>query len=264
MARTLTAVIIGSGNVATQLGLNLSKAAKIIQVYSPTIKHAERLANQLQCTAVSQPVQVATDADIYLVAVKDDAIIDVVRTFAGWGGLWLHTSGSTDIDIFSKTHSNYGVLYPLQTLKHDKTIDIKQIPLFIETNNEADFNELYHVAQNMGATDIIKCNSAQRMKLHVAAVFACNFVNYMLMQSQQLLRSCGTDINALEPLLLETMNKAIEGTDLEAAQTGPARRNDKQIIKKHIDALTGEQQQIYQFLTAAIIKHYTDHEQNSL
>ncbi len=112
----------------------------------------------------------------------------------------------------------------------------------------------------MGAIEINECTSRQRMELHIAAVFACNFVNNMMMHAQKLLRSAGTDLTAIKPLIEETIGKALSGADLESVQTGPARRGDLRIIERHLSALDGEQREMYKFVSDSILRHYIDYE----
>lgn len=260
MERTISnckVAFIGSGNVATNFAKALKDKTDIIQIYSSTLANAERLARIVGCNNfTNNPDNLTPYADIYIVAVKDDALNDIAQQFKGWGGLWLHTSGTTDMLIFAHTRENYGVLYPLQTLTRSKDLMMSDVPMFIEANNDDNLETVKSLAETMGATDIKKCSSIQRMKLHIAAVFACNFVNHILMHSQQLLQNAGTELSALAPLIKETIGKAISDENLETAQTGPARRGDMNIIDKHIAALDGEKKELYTFLSNEIIRHY--------
>ena len=135
-------VIIGSGNVATHLSLALAslEGIEICQVYSPTEAHAEILAERLNCDFVTDPTQIRKDADVYLFALKDQALETVIRAVPANNGLWLHTSGSMPMQVFAGYTERYGVLYPLQTFSKSREISFQGIPLFIECHREEDKN----------------------------------------------------------------------------------------------------------------------------
>ena len=61
----------------------------------------------------------------------------------------------------------------------------------------------------------------------------------------------------LKPLILETVNKAIE-LGPENSQTGPAVRNDLYTIEKHLELLSfsPELKLIYESITKSIISYY--------
>ena len=254
-------MIVGAGHVATQFGRCLSAVGDGVQVYSPTLVHACALAEEIGCSsAVSRKDDVVVDADVYIVAIKDDQLPYVADEFAGYQGLWIHTSGTTPMSVFAGKVENYGVIYPLQTLTRMKRVPMAEVPLFVEANNCKNLEEVKAIADAMGAVEIKECSSQQRMELHIAAVFACNFVNNMMMHAQKLLRSAGTDLTAIKPLIEETIGKALSGADLESVQTGPARRGDIHIIERHLSALDGEQREMYRFVSDSILRHYIDYE----
>ena len=89
----------------------------------------------------------------------------------------VHTSGSTEMKILS-VHKDFGVLYPLQTLTRDKLCDFKKVPFCIEGNSTFNIKKLKKLVTIIGS----KCyqvDSKQRLALHVSAVFASNFTNYL-------------------------------------------------------------------------------------
>ena len=72
-------VLIGAGNVATHLGLALqAKGCEIVQVYSRTEESASELAEHLQVPYTISLEEVSVDADLYIVAVKDAVLQDVI------------------------------------------------------------------------------------------------------------------------------------------------------------------------------------------
>jgi hypothetical protein len=79
----------------------------------------------------------------------------------------------------------------------------------------------------------------------------------MLTVGKEVTLKAGFSFDLLEPLIIETISKAIESGP-ENSQTGPAFRNDKNTIEKHLELLSfsPELQILYKELTLSIIKYY--------
>lgn len=256
-----TCVVIGSGNVATHLATALAPYVEILQIFSRDILHARELADRISssCVATNDVTAICPDADLYLMSVADDCIASLLQQIQCLNnGIWVHTSGSVGVDIFAELRGHFGVFYPLQTFSKHKAVEMKSVPFFIEGSSSSVENSLLDLAGKI-SDNVRLLNSEGRRRLHVAAVFACNFVNYMWVVADRQLRLCGTDIHALDPLLKETMEKIAALSPAEA-QTGPARRGDKHIIDSHIKMLSGDDAQLYELLSNQIYKTY--HEQN--
>ena len=248
--------IIGSGNVATHLALALEEIADIVQVYSHTLSNAQNLSDKLsKHPEVTDTLSgICNDADYYLIAVKDDFIETVARETPSTDGIWAHTSGSVPMTVLAPYKKRYGVFYPLQTFSKQVNVDFSTVPLFIEGNNQDTADELCSLARKVSTT-VEPADSNRRQALHIAAVFACNFVNYMWSQADDLLRKEGLDISYLQPLLQETLRKISDCSPREA-MTGPARRGDMNIINKHIAQLDSRKAKMYDFITREILKDY--------
>lgn len=247
--------IIGSGNVATHLAMALNQENDIVQVYSHTYEHALQLGRSLGYPdRVTDKLDKITDnADIYIVSVKDDSIATILADTPD-KGIWVHTSGSIPMEVFNGKKTQYGVFYPLQTFSKHVDINMSRVPFFIEGNTPETYNTLETLARNISNV-VEPADSKRRKALHIAAVFACNFVNYMWTEADELLRSEGLNINYLRPLLEETLDKI--GTVSPAdAQTGPARRGDIKIISEHLSQLSGEKKEIYRLLSNLIKNRY--------
>lgn len=248
--------IIGSGNVATHLSLALAslEGIEICQVYSPTEAHAEILAERLNCDFVTDPAQIRKDADVYLFALKDQALETVIRAVPANNGLWLHTSGSMPMQVFAGYTERYGVLYPLQTFSKSREISFRGIPLFIECHREEDKNCLEDLARRLSGK-VCELSSEKRRSLHLAAVFACNFTNHIYALAEEILAKEGLSRDYLFPLIDETAAKVHE-LPAQEAQTGPAIRYDENIINKHLCMLADDPdvQTLYRLLSQSIHK----------
>lgn len=228
--------IIGSGNVATHLAKALQHAhVEILGIWSHQFENAALLANQVEAKAVSQISEIANDeSDIILISVKDDAIADVAAQLKNYRGMVAHTSGAAALNVLN-SNTSYGVFYPLQTFSKHKTLDFSQVPLCLEASNAQSLQQLKTLAARI-SKNIYEVDSEQRKILHLAAVFACNFPNYLYGVAQQLLAQHQLDFDIIKPLIAETANKVQTALPIEV-QTGPAVRNDEQTLKKHEDLL---------------------------
>lgn len=247
-------VCIGSGNVATHMANAFKEnEADVIQVWSKDPANAAALAFETGAQAISDLKDIDLNADLYLIAVKDDAIAKITRFLKAVNGLVVHTSGATDMEVLSGI-KNYGVFYPLQTFSKSAPIDFIHVPLCLEANTEENMSLLQLAAMKLSPL-IYEVDSEKRRILHLSGVFACNFVNHMYRLSQQIVEKYGLDFEILRPLIMETAVK-VQNASPQDVQTGPAIRNDKQTISRHEDLLqkTPHLQEIYRILSNSIKK----------
>ena len=244
-------VIIGSGNVATSIALSLKDRCELVQIYSRTIANAQTLAQQVGCEAISDLRNVAPNADVYIISVKDDAIASVVDVVPDNGALWLHTSGSTPIDVFREKRTRYGVLYPMQSFSKSHPARMSEVHIFIEGCDSYASKEVKELASLM-TKNVHEASSKERERLHIAAVFSCNFANHMFTLSSEVLDEAGIPFDAMLPLIKTTIAKLDSMTPQES-QTGPAARGDVKIIEKHLKSLHGDKRKIYKLLSQSIM-----------
>ena len=245
-------VIIGAGNVATQLALRLSASKhKVVQIISKNISHAKILANQVDAEASDQLSEMYPNSDLILISVNDQSIETVVNKIKPTKAIVVHTSGSTSIDILEK-FQNKGVFYPFQTFSKDKNVEWKTTPILIESGDEVVRNTLFSLADEL-SNEVVTANSERRLLMHISAVFACNFTNHLYTLSFKLLEEKGINPNLLLPLISETTDK-LKYLSPFNSQTGPALRNDNIILSKHLDYLKNnhEVKVIYQLLSESI------------
>lgn len=229
-------VIIGAGNVATHLGMALIDAGnEILQVYSKTEKSASILAKKLKTNFTTGISKVETNADLYITAVSDDIVLQILNSLDLKDKFIVHTSGFLPMDILRQSSENYGVFYPLQTFSKLRNMDIKTVPICIEANSVDNLNKLKSIAGQI-STNVREINSAQRKKIHLAAVFASNFPNFMYSIADKLLGDSNIDFDILKPLIKETAEKVQDMKPAEA-QTGPAVRGDENIMLTHLEML---------------------------
>ena len=242
--------IIGAGNVASHLYRTFSKTEQleIIQVYNRNAAHLDFLNDAEKKVS---DINKLKKADIYLLAIKDEAIGDFVTGLPDTKAMFVHCSGSMDLDILSG-FENYGVFYPLQTFSKNKPVNFKEIPVCLEANSEENLEFLKKIA-GLVSNSIFEVSSSQRRALHLSAVFVNNFTNHMYDLAAEYCRKNELPFKILQPLIKETAAK-IETLTPHSAQTGPAIRNDKKTISAHLDMLEEDQKKIYTILTESIQK----------
>lgn len=248
-------VLLGSGNLATQIGRALKMAGQnILQVWSRQSENAFQLADLLHVPAAKSLAEIDRTADLYIIAVTDDAIKEVATSLNITDKIIVHTSGSTDLSILEGASDKIGVFYPLQTFTKNKSVDFRQIPIGIEANTAEVLNAIRSLAERL-SENVIDMDSHKRRTLHVAAVFACNFTNHLWVLAQELLKESNQDFNLLRPLIAETAAN-VQLTNPINLQTGPAVRNDEEVLNKHLHLLEGNLNlhELYHKLSQSIVK----------
>ena len=245
-------VILGGGNVAYHLtnALLQNSAVNVVQVYNRSIEKINTFKNS---TSITNNLSDLKDADIYILAVSDNAISELSSALNLKNKLVVHTSGSMAMEEL-KSVSNKGVFYLLQSFSKERKIDFSTVPICIEAETDADL-QLLETLANLISKNCYRINSNQRASMHVAAVFVNNFVNHLYHIGHEICEQNKVSFEILLPLILETANKITTLPPLKA-QTGPAKRNDTKTIEKHIAMLNKNQQEIYTLLTKSIHNTY--------
>lgn len=251
-------VIIGAGNLATHLGLALfENGIQVKQVFSRSIKAARELAEKVKADFTNDLSQLFSGADLYIIAVKDSAIPEVLENLSlNENCLIVHTAGSVPMNVLDGFILNYGVFYPLQTFSKSRKVDFSSIPICIEANHPSNLIKLQDLADKLSGS-VHQINSDERKTLHLAAVFTNNFVNHFYVLGADILQDKKLNFDLLKPLIRETAEK-IETIHPIAAQTGPAKRNDQSIISAQLKMLHDkpEYQKIYSFVSESIFQYH--------
>lgn len=254
-----TITLIGAGNLAWHLGPALENVGcKVREVYSRQLSHASKLTSRLYEASETDSLDFSHSAsEIFIIAVADDAIHEVVdKLIVPEDALVVHTSGSKPLEILQNDYTaKIGVFYPLQSFRKERDVDFERIPIFVESQEEGE-PILYSMARALSKS-AHKITGEKRFALHLAAVFASNFVNHMISISQQIAEQEKLDFSWLAPLIGETVDKAM-ALGPRRAQTGPARRGDLQILDAHMEYLQKDEglSRIYQAISQHILDEY--------
>lgn len=229
-------VIIGAGNVATVFGRLIVQANhQVIQVISRNISHASKLAEELGCPATDSPQKLTDDGDLYIAAMGDTALNQIHQSYFLADKLIVHTAGSASKDLLKTVSVNYGVLYPLQSLRKENSQLQQDIPLLVDANSLEAIAVIEKFASSI-STSVMRADDEQRLKLHVAAVFVSNFTNHMYTLANEYCVKEAVDFRLLQPLIEETafrLRNHLPGD----MQTGPAIRKDTPTLDKHLRML---------------------------
>ena len=245
-------VLIGSGNTAHILGQrSMMSGHQILQVYSRDPRHAGDLAAILKAKSTSNPTEINATADLYLVALKDEALYQISTWLKLDSRMVAHTAGTVPMNTLDQVSSNFGVVYPLQSLRKENQ-QIPELPLLIDANTPANLDLLRLFAESV-TNRIQEADDEYRRKIHLAAIAANNFTNYLFTLTEDFCKREKIDFRLLLPLIRETVQR-LDQHSPAVMQTGPAIRNDQVTINKHLEMLTNypELMLVYELFTDGI------------
>jgi predicted short-subunit dehydrogenase-like oxidoreductase (DUF2520 family) len=227
---------IGAGKVATHLSAACAQAGlSVLWIWSRSLASAEKLAATVNAVPYTGHVEDLPLVDLIVLSVPDHAVIDALSCFPQMQTPVAHTSGTLELEALQDITPLPAVFYPLQSFSFGRNVTLSQVPICIESHDKELRKELGLLAERLGAKAVMT-KDGQRARLHVAAVFACNFSNYMYSISEKLCEDAGLDFSLLHSLMLETAAKAVAASPGQM-QTGPAVRNDIATIERHLELL---------------------------
>lgn len=247
--------VIGSGNVGWHMAWALHEAGcKVSEVFSRDKEAAIRSADRIPgCIATNSLDFSQSASGFFILSVPDDKIVSVVsEARLPERAVLVHTSGSAPMDLLSG-FSHFGVLYPLQTFSKRRVVDFSSIPLLIEANGEYAAEQITRIGTCLSA-NVFVLNSEERARIHLAAVFANNFINHLLAIMDQILDNDSQKFAMMKSLIRETVDKAFTMGPL-AAQTGPAVRGDLGTVSRHLESLgdASQAERVYRVMTESIL-----------
>lgn len=247
----------GAGRVGGALCRGLFHAGFTIDLIASETADRGRLLAESCSASWSSDLKFPDSTDIIIVAVPDHrlkGVLEVIRCRPDT--LIAHTAGSFGFDIFPEQVNPKGIIYPLQTFSPGRDVSFIDLPFFLEASDEHSSVILKNLVDSIeGKVHFV--DTERRRILHLAAVFVCNFTNHMIAKGKDISDRAGFSFEVLKPLINETISKALTiGPD--NSQTGPAIRNDRITIKKHLDLLSfsPELQSLYKEVTHSIIEYY--------
>jgi predicted short-subunit dehydrogenase-like oxidoreductase (DUF2520 family) len=257
---TFNISFIGAGNVAWHLAPAFENAGHVVkEVYSRTGESARKLVGNLYDAEYVDSLNFsASEAQLFIICIPDDFIEEVAsQIILPEQSILVHTSGAKSIQILPEfSASAIGVFYPLQTFSKNRKIDFEALPILLESNNK-DALALLEQLSNSISNNVQVVDSDRRAQLHIAAVFACNFSNFMMSIAEDLLNNAKLDFDLIRPLIAETIEKSLL-LKPSLAQTGPAKRGDLATLDKHMQMLAKHPaySEIYKLVSQHILNTY--------
>jgi predicted short-subunit dehydrogenase-like oxidoreductase (DUF2520 family) len=227
--------VVGPGNLAESLIPILQTKGKLLQIFSRDPLRAKIVAEKFNVPLYGTDYSdVSPFIDVLFLSVRDEAIRSVAArlksVIAGGDTIIVHCSGGAALSELEDLGKRIGVFYPMQTASHTRPVDYTRVPFFLEGEAEV-LETLVPLARSISSS-VHVMDSESRLKVHVGAVFMSNFVNYFARCAEQLVADLDLDHKIYLPLIEETVSKLRELSP-KAAQTGPARRGDRETILKH-------------------------------
>ena len=253
-AKRIKAVIIGSGNVAEAFARTLADTPNVLlrQVIARNRERCEQVASIGRCGWSIDPAELA-DADVYIIAVSDRAVEGVARDYRfPENAIVVHTAGSVSMDAIPRPGKR-GILYPFQSFSSGRIIRLRDVPIFVEADNEA-VAEFLKMFAHFISSRVEYADSERRGKIHLAGVFVNNFTNHLYGIATEIVGDEDLSFDVLRPIISETASKAIASANPFAVQTGPAIRGDRAVTEKHLGLLDDDdtKKQIYNDITNSI------------
>lgn len=248
-------VLLGAGNVSTHLADQLKQSnVALVQIWSRTERSARTLAQRSNSHYCTDLANLQQDADAYILAVPDDAFPDVLPFLhLDADQLLIHTSGSTPLSALVSYSRRSGVFYPVQAFSPGLPVDFSKIPVCIEAGQPSDLESLRNFAR-LFTGKIYEIDSEKRKVVHLAAIFAGNFTNFLYHVSDELLKKIELPFDLVRPIIEETAHR-VQTYDPGVLQTGPAHRKDMKVITDHLEWLSSmkKYQELYALITQCIL-----------
>lgn len=246
--------LIGSGNVATWMAQRLQHSERfpITQVYSRKLANAQRLAELSAAQAIDDLKDLNLDNQIFIFALADNAYQEILPQLPFRLPAAFLTSGTVSCQCLKDYADHYGVIYPLQTFTKTQDMRTLEVPLCLESDFSGVYRgQMWSLARELSPT-CYEVSEFQRARMHVAAVFACNFSNAMYQIAYKLLKENNLPFEMLLPVLRQTVEKVSQMTPAEA-QTGPAVRGDENVMRAQMASLEDERlREIYRVMSELI------------
>ncbi len=249
--------IIGTGNTAWYFAQALHASGHYCAgIYGRNRQSAELLAATVN-TKAYDAIENIEESDCCIIAISDSAVAEVAEKIAFKTTTLLHTAGSLPMELLAQSAVHYGVLWPVYSIVKTNLPGHRNVPMVWEASDEHAANNIIMLAKSM-SDNITNLSGTQRLNLHMAAVLGNNFTNHLFAICEQICGAQGIPFDALYPIIQQTVERIKEHSPKDL-QTGPAKRGDIPVLKKHMDLLHAkpEWQEVYKALSQSIAAMYT-------
>jgi predicted short-subunit dehydrogenase-like oxidoreductase (DUF2520 family) len=195
---------------------------------------------------------------LIFISTPDDMISTVANKLALTNIDWnqrtvVHCSGnltSDELSSLAKAGAGVASMHPIQTFKPGDGSDrFRGITMSLEGDKKVT-GDLEKIVELMHANSL-HLTKEQKRALHIAAVFASNYMIALIYSAGKYLEKEGLEkgITFLEPLILQTARNIVE-KGAAGSLTGPVARGDIISIRKHLNSLktNDKMRKMYQIL----------------
>ncbi len=254
---TMKFYMIGTGNTAWYFVDRLINAGHTCNgIYGRTMAKANELAEKANTTTIAEITDIKDDADCCIIAISDNAIIEIVKQLNFEKTVLIHTAGSVDRSILTEAAPHNSVLWPVYSINKEDLPRHRDVPIVVEVSDMQAVKVTSEMVNSI--TDkFFTVDSTQRAWLHLSAVLSNNFANHLFAISEQICKEHNLPFPILQPIINQTIER-LQTQNAKDAQTGPAIRKDLSTIDKHINMLEDLPywQDLYESITSSIDKMY--------
>lgn len=246
--------IAGSGNVASALCEAIAPTdIELTALVARPSARAEALSERFMLQLYT-PARPLPEVDMCIMAVSDSAIENLSHELQlNPNTVVAHTAASVPMDAIDSRFVNRAVFYPFQTFTAGVAVDWSRIPILLEASTSVSLTMVHSMAEQL-SLHVLDADATQRGWVHLAGVFAANFVNQMYVMAADMASRGGLDWNLVAPLVRQTALKACAVQHPALVQTGPARRNDLSTMEHHLQLLRQTNKPEYEQLYTIISK----------
>lgn len=253
---------VGAGKVGFTLGKYMTEHDVHVSGYYSTSEESARKASEFTHTRYFETLEeILASSDALFLTVPDGAIEDVwesLKQYSLTDKLICHCSGAMTSAVFSGS-SHVGAfgysIHPLFAI-HDRLQSYREISqAYFTIEGSTEYLEFWKRFFEKMGNPVRLIEQDNKVLYHSAAVFASNLVTGLFEMGVRILMDCGFDRQsgeeALAPLFLHNCRNVADA-GAEKALTGPVERADKQTIRRHLNALSAEEREIYVPLTKVL------------
>ena len=244
----LTVGLIGAGRAGCVIAAALARAGHHVVAASAVSQDSlARAAALIPQAQIVDPVSVAQQCDLLVIAVPDDVLPDLVVGLVSTGAIRAgqivaHLSGRYGVEPLNPAAAIGAVcvaIHPAMTLT-GATYEVDRLdacPFAISAEGAARPVAEALVVEMGGEPEWIEAD--QRALYHAALCHASNHLVTLVAQAQDLLSEAGVASPGrfLAPMLSATLDNALRAGD--SALTGPVSRGDAGTVATHLTAIGG-------------------------
>lgn len=254
---------IGAGKVGFTLGKYLTlRGIDVVGYYSRQIDDAKDAAAFTGTQYFSELPTLLLNCDTIFVTVPDAAIAEVWNEIKGYpinNKNICHCSGGLASDIFTDIQQRGGNGYSVHPIYaiHDRYSSYKSFSevYFTVESHGPGINPLITLFESIG-NPVRMITSQNKALYHAASAMMSNLVVALASVGSEMFSKCGFDADfsqkAWNGLFLGNAEN-ICASGVTNALTGPLERGDVDTIRKHINALSGTERQIYIMLSQVLL-----------